>query len=566
MFAITPNPGFVLILGALALLAAPASLRSALMVASALGAMWLLTVVEFGDYDAFAQIGLTVIPYAPNDENFVFGVAFIAAAIFLSIYAGARRNRYECAAILLLAGASASALFVGDFISLVACVSLAGLAGAWVASASEAPGASGAGVRLLIWHGLEGLFYIAGVAIHISAEPSGAPLEPMQLNSLGGAFVFAALMIRVGAPFAHVWLKDALAHASGAGAGALSAFSIVLGVYALARLFPGEALLAPIGAAMIVIGALYCAAEDDVRAAAGYALIAQAGICVALTGLDAPLARAAAAAYAFNAVFAFMLMQMALGAVAERLGSARLSAMAGLARAAPMTSIFVLIGAWAGAGAPGLSGYAALALGREALEQGHDRALWLFILIGSAALFASLLVRTAIVLMGARADPIERGEAPFAMGLAMSLASFVCVSIAIAPSWLYNLARNEELNFQPYDEARLGAALQLFAGAGITLVIARWARFAMAERAVRVLDVDALYRGPFHDAGHRARNALLSAFNFAVATVKRTSSKALAPLGRRAGWLDLPYGGPWRAGAGVAAICALLALILTMRF
>ena len=35
--------------------------------------------------------------------------------------------------------------------------------------ASPVPGANGAGVRLLIWHGLEGLLFLAGVAFHLSA-------------------------------------------------------------------------------------------------------------------------------------------------------------------------------------------------------------------------------------------------------------------------------------------------------------------------------------------------------------------------------------------------------------
>ena len=243
----------------------------------------------------------------------------------LSIYSSARPNRYEDAAILMLAGGAVSALFVGDLVSFVAAAAIAGLAAVWVVLASPLPGANGAGVRLLIWHGLEGLLFLAGVAFHLSAGEAKTHFA-LDAAGLGGGFIFAALMIRVGAPFAHVWLKDAVSHASGAGGAALTAFTTLFGVYALARMFPGEPSLAPIGAAMIAIGAFFAIAADDVRRCVAYAQTAQTGVCVALIGLGSPLGAAGAAAHAFTTLFVFVLLQMALGAVVTRRGSARFPA------------------------------------------------------------------------------------------------------------------------------------------------------------------------------------------------------------------------------------------------
>lgn len=82
---------------------------------------------------------------------------------------------------------------------------------------------------------------------------------------------------------------------SSAGAGALSSFTAIIGVYALARMFPfPELLLTWIGGAMMLIGAFYASAEDDMRRAAAYGLTVQIGLCVALVGIGTPPALAAA--------------------------------------------------------------------------------------------------------------------------------------------------------------------------------------------------------------------------------------------------------------------------------
>ena len=153
--------------------------------------------------------------------------------IAIGIYSRARRNRFEDAAILMLAGGAVSALFVGDFVFFVATAALAGLAAAWTVFASPLPGADRAGVRLLIWHGLEGLLFLAGVALHITAQSGSVELVRLDVDTISGGCIFAALMIRVGAPTAHVWFKDVVSHASPAGGAALSSFTTMLGIYAL---------------------------------------------------------------------------------------------------------------------------------------------------------------------------------------------------------------------------------------------------------------------------------------------------------------------------------------------
>src|SRR5262245_15338409 len=235
MLTLTLNPGFVLILVGLLVLAVFRAARGPMMASAALLTLGLLLYRDFGGVVFGAQINLRMEPVNLDALNRIFGIAMLIVLIAVAIYSRARRNRYEDAAILMLAGGAVSALFVGDFVFLVAAAALAGLAAAWTVFASPLPGASPAGVRLLIWGGLEGLLLLVGVALHITAHQGSVELRRLDVDTISGACIFAALMIRVGAPLAHVWFKDALSHASPAGGAALSAFTTMLGIYALAR-------------------------------------------------------------------------------------------------------------------------------------------------------------------------------------------------------------------------------------------------------------------------------------------------------------------------------------------
>jgi multicomponent Na+:H+ antiporter subunit D len=521
---------------------------------------------EFGAGGAFAQIGLEVVPRELDALNRVFGIGFLIVTVLLALYSSARRNRFEDAAILLMAGSAVSALFVGDFLSLAAALSLSGLAGAWVVLASGSPGSPAAGVRLLIWHGLEGLLLLFGLAFHLSTGAADSNLHRLNAHEIDGAFFFAALMIRVGAPGAHVWLKDAAAHASGPGGVALALFPAVLGVYALARLFPAEPLLVPIGAAMIVVGAFFALAEDDLRRAAAYAQIAQLGVCVSLIGIGSPLAIAAAAAHAFTIVLAFALMQMALGGIVARLGAARLSALEGLGRAMPVTCVIIVLAGLAAAGAPFLAVYASFAVALETTAQWEHRAIWVVFTAMPAALLIALTLRPALVLF--RSAPKRRAflEAPFPMLLAAALAAFFCIAIGMSPSWLYRLTPQTALAFEPYLPERLGPQLALLGAAGaayLALHALKWAPKHEPGAAPRkLLDLDALYRGPMVGAGRWFGIVLLrlhgawraGAHAFSIAMVRRVSDWSRA--------CDRPYGDQLSGWGQLAVICVVLSIIL----
>lgn len=562
MLTLTLNPGFVLILIGLLVLAAPRGARGPMMAGAALLALALLLYRDFGAVVTGTQMGLRVIALNLDALNRIFGIAMLIVLISLGIYSRARRSRYEDAAILMLAGGSVSALFVGDFIFLVAAAALAGLAAAWTVFASPLPGADAAGVRLLIWGGLEGLLFLIGVALHLTANQGSIELTRLDAGTISGACIFAALMIRVGAPMAHVWFKDVVSHASPTGGAALSSFTTILGVYALARLFPAEPLLTPIGAAMIAIGAFYTAGEDDLRRAGAYAMMAQVGVCLALIGIGSPLALGAAEGHAFTAMLAFATLQMALGGLVERTGAARLSHLTAMARVMPVSAFLVLMAGLATAGAPGFALYATHTVALEASAQWELRALWAMIAGLSGVLFVCLALRPALAANRATSGLAVRDEAPFTMLLGAGLAAFLCVSIGLAPRWLYDLMP-AELEFRPFDAELVAPQLELLGVAGLVFMALRMRGAAPKRQPARLLDIDALYRGPLAAAGRWTGVLLLRLYGAWQMVTERAAHAAAYRLGRWASACDRPFGGPGVSNvAQFLSIGAILMIIL----
>lgn len=561
MLAIALNPGFVMLAGALIVLAAPAAFRTPVMILSAIGALALLLAPDYGRYGAFAQIGLTMAPLALDALNYLFGLAFIVATMLIAIYASGRDKRYEDAAILLLAGAATSAMFVGDLVSFVAAAELAGLAATWIVFCAGERGAYRAGVRLLIWQGIEGLLLLAGVAFVIS-DGLRTEFGQMDARTIGGALFLGGLAIRVGAPLAHVWLKDVVPRASPAGAVALAVFPALVGVYGLARAFPGEPALIYGALGMMAIGAAFACAEDDLRRAMTYSLQAQLGVAIASIGLASPAGLAGGAAHAFTTTFAYLLVFMALGVFVRRYGSASAAALQGAAQTAPATTALLAIGALAAVTAPGLSGYVSFAVAREAARGDVPWLAPVFVAVAALAA-AHTLMRPFLVIFTPPRRPLPAPpRAPvFSMLLAMTIAAFLCLMIGVAPAWLYALTPPGPIVFWPFTLSAVTMQVSALFGAAAAYMAVRAVGLAPGERAMRIMDVDALYRGPFAGIGRWTGVVMLRLYG-----VWQTMSGAGAGrIGRafaafaRAG--DRPYRDAWGGAAGFAAIVMVLALI-----
>ncbi len=552
------NPGFVLLLAAPLVLALPRGLRPPTIAAAAFAALWLVLGRDFGVAGFVRQMGVEMATLQLDALNQVFGIALLITLMLIGAYTSGRQNRFEDAAILTLAGGAVSALFVGDHLILfVAAASLAGLGATWVVFASSHPDAPRAGVRFMVWHGLESLFFLVGAALHLVAHGEAVEAH-IDAGSLSGGFIFAALLIRAGAPLAHVWLKDAVSRASPAGAAALSAFTAMLGVYALARFFPAEPMLMPIGAAMIAIGAFYASAEDDLRASAAYAQIAHIGLCLALIGIGSRLALAAVEGHAFTIIIAFSALQMGLGCIVQILGDARVSMIGGVGRVAPISCACLIVAGLAVAGAPGFAMYPTLTAALSAAAQWDTRWLWLAFSGLSAVLFAVLVLRPALRLYGAGAAQPAIGKAAYGMVLGSVLGAFFCLAIGLAPQWLFGLTPSE-LTMSPFAPDRLARQIELMGAAGIAFLSMYVFGLFPRERGTSLADLDALYRGPVAGAGRWIGIVALRVFGAADRAAEVLSTR----LGGATGFLMRQLDHPYRPRlASAAQLVALVGLIL----
>lgn len=504
--AISFNPGFALLLGAALVLVTPARARSWIALIASLGALFLAFTPSFGEYGAFAQIGLRVAPLRLDALAQSFGMIFALVTIMLALHGGGARTREEEAALLVHAGGALGAVYAGDLVAFVALAELSTVAAAALLLSRTDAAAKEAGLRLIGWQALSSVLFLAGAAFAIASRGT-ADFTQLSARTPAGLLIFIALAVKAGLPVAHVWLKDAAPRASSAGTAALLVFMPLLGVYGLARGFSGEPALMWIGVAMTILPAFHAMAEDDLKRALAYGMTAQIGFIVACIGVGSPLAVAAAAAHAVATALGFTLLAMALGAVAERMGTTRASQLGGLARTMPVTATLSCIAALSIAGAPLTAGFASLALVFDAFARAGQPMLYFALIAAAGAAVAHTAVKIPYAAFFAPArgkigPPSNFGEPH----LAMLAAAVMIVGIGVAPGWLYSFLPPDPIRFSPYDWGRLMIHIQLATFAGLAFAAARAAKFH-DETGGDLHDVDALLYGPLWRLVQRAGGA-----------------------------------------------------------
>lgn len=565
---ISLNPGFALLAAAFVVLVAPAGLRAAIAVAAAIAAGALALTPDFGAHDVFRQVGLTVVPLRLDAAAQVFGIAIAGAAVVLGLATSHRRDAFEDAALLAHLGGAMTAIYGGDLVTFVVGAEISSLAGAALVLCGRTPGARAAAGRYVIWHALAGALFVVGVGL-VWAQTSDVRFDRVDAATPGGICLLVAVLIRAGAPFAHVWIKDAAPRAAVIGFAALAPVTTTLALYALIRMFVGEPALAPIGAVAVVWGVVMAAAATRPREMLSYGVMAQTGMLVMALGVGAPLILAGVSAAAFTGLFASVLGGLLVG-WATRPGATNPAA-ASLWTAAPATTALAALAGAAALGAPAVATFASASLLQDAFaRQAADWMLLVFVL-GSAGIAAAAGLRAPLVAYFGAGR--VRGPAPaFAFVLACAIAAFILLAVGAAPDWLFALVPPSPIMFAPYDWDHLASRLQVMAGVGAALAVAA----VLAQRARRaspgpasgaVRDVDWIYRtiGPRVLAGAAA--AVRWAFTMWVlgatalgAVAQRGAATAAARLDRPAH----PKGA--RAGAVVAlgALGILIVCVMTM--
>jgi hydrogenase-4 component B len=279
---------------------------------------------------------------------------------------------------------------------------------------------------------------------------------------------FFGFGIKAGVVPVNTWLPRAHPAAPANVSAVLSGVILNLGLYGIVRLNldlvpvhtvgPGVLVLI-VGAATALIGILYAAVENDLKAMLAHSSIENIGIVTA--GLGAGLVFTAyghplIAAMAFLAAFYHMvnhsvykaLLFLGAGTVDDRAGTRDLNRLGGLIRAMPWTSGAVLVGALAIAALPPLNGFVSEWLTLQSVLRAAELASVpvkiVFALAGAALALTAGLAVTCFVKMFAmgflgmsRSEGAARArEAKRSSIVPMLFLAGLCVALGVLPTYV----------------------------------------------------------------------------------------------------------------------------------
>ncbi len=509
------NPGWLLIVAGLAAMFVKVRLvRQAITLTVPIAAILLLATTQHGvDHLTYNTLGIEMSFYRVDSLNFIFGLAFLIAALLNAIYALHTDDRLQDGMALAYAGAAVSATFAGDLMTLFIFWEITAITSVFLILKAGTRAAYFASMRYLGIQVFSGVLLLDGIA-YVWHYKGNLSLEAFtSLDQPGALIIFIAFGIKAAFPFLHNWLQDSYPKSTIVGAVILSAFTTKLAVYAFARFFPGFNELIWIGAVMTVFPVFFAVIENDLRRVLAYSLNNQVGfmICaigVGVAGIGNPLALNGAAAHAFVHIIYKALLFMSVGAVLYRTGTAKASELGGLYRSMPWTALFCIIGGLSISAFPFFSGFVAksLTMSAVAAEGVANPAMivvWLMLLFASAGVLEHSGIKIPYFAFFGHDSGRRVKEAPFNMLLAMGMAAFLCIAVglpAIMPGlgyeWLYGLLPYpiEAAAYQPFTLDHILTQMQLLVLATFAFILLKRLMLYPAEKPGVILDTDWLYR------------------------------------------------------------------------
>ena len=504
------NPGWLLIaVGIVALFLPVRRVRQGLTIAAPIIAILLVSMADRNlNLLTGEALGLEMVFYRVDNLSYIFGLAFLLAALLNAIYAWHTDDRLQDGMSIAYAGAAVAATFSGDMMTLFVFWELTAITSVFLILRAGTRAAYFASMRYLGVQILSGVLLLAGIGYVYQSRGDLSISAFTSLNEPGALLVFIALGIKAAFPFLHNWLQDSYPKATVVGAVVLSAFTTKLAVYAFARMFPGHDALIWIGAVMTVFPVFFAVIENDLRKVLAYSLNNQVGFMICAIGLGTAgvgnaLALNGASAHAFCHIIYKGLLFMSMGAVLYRTGTTKASELGGLYKSMPWTTVFCIIGAMSISAFPLFSGFAAKSLTMTAVGKEGYTIVWLMLLFASAGVLEHSGIKIPYFAFFGHDSGKRVKEAPFNMLLAMGLASFICIAVgvpAIVPGfgyeWLYNLLpyREEAMAYQPFTLDHVLTQMQLLVLAIFAFVMLKRLGWYPPEKPGVVLDSDWLYR------------------------------------------------------------------------
>ncbi len=520
--------GIILVAGGLLTPLVPKTLRGAFLLALPVLTFAQIFSLSPGQSVSVEAFGATLEIVRVDRLSLAFGYIFAIAAFINVIFAWHVRESFEQAVALVYAGSALGAIFAGDMVTLFVFWELSALASVFLIWAGGTERARRAGLRYITVQLLSGMLLLAGAAIRY-AESGSLKFEWIGLDGAGGALIFAAIGIKCAFPLLHNWLQDAYPEATPTGTVVLSAFTTKLGIYALARGFPGTEELVYVGALMTAFPIFYAVIENDLRRVLSYSLNNQLGFMVVGIGLGTDMGLNGAVAHAFADILFKALLFMSMGAVLFRTGTVKGTDLGGLYKSMPLTTGFCMVGAASISAFPLFSGFVTKSMiMASAAEEGYTF-IWLVLLFASAGVFHHAGIKIPYFAFFSHDSGIRCKEAPANMLIAMGVAAVLCIGIGTFPGALYAILPGP-VTYVPYSAAHVISQLQLLVFSALAFsFLMRTGIYPPEMRSVN-LDSDWFYRRLARGIARTAEHAINYTRSMATALVVRCFRSAAIPF------------------------------------
>lgn len=523
----------VFLLGAVVVPLLHGRLRTAWMLLLPVAAFACLLTLPLGESGQVELLGQTLVLMRVDRLSLLFGYVFVLASLLNVIYALHLKDTMQHVAGLVYAGSSIGAVFAGDLMTLFIYWELTAVSSVLLIWAQRSDSSFRTGLRYVLVQLLSGMFLLAGALLHWRTTGSLA-FGQIGLSAPAGVLILIAFGIKCAFPLLHNWLQDAYPAATPTGAVILSAFTTKLGIYALARAYPGTEMLIWVGTLMAAFPIFYAVIENDLRRVLAYSMNNQLGFMVVGIGIGSELAINGAVAHAFADILFKGLLFMSMGAVLLRTGTVKGSELGGLYKSMPWTTGFCMVGAASISAFPLFSGFVTKSMIMSAAAGEGLLLTWLVLLFASAGVFHHAGIKIPYFAFFGHDSGIRCPEAPRNMLVAMAIGAALCIGIGVFPQALYAILPYA-VSYQPYSASHVVAQLQLLVFSALAFaVLMRTGIYPPELRSVN-LDSDWFYRVLLASWAQRATDALQQARATFGRLLRSTGKRLYARIHRHHG-------------------------------
>jgi multicomponent Na+:H+ antiporter subunit D len=491
MISIIP-PAPILIMGAFLIPLLKGKPKSAYMLLLPTLAFIVIINMPEGRYWTVEVLDFTLIFGKVDKLSKVFGYIFVIITFIGVLYALSAEDNLQHISSLVYAGSALGITFAGDFLTLYLFWEILAVSSTFLILARRTGASQSAAFRYILVHIFGGLCLLAGIVFYVS-DSGSYELGYIGLSGISSYLIFIGIALNAAIPPLHPWLQDAYPEATVTGAVFMSALTTKSAVYVMARTFPGTELLIWIGAIMTAIPIFYAVLENDIRRVLSYSLINQVGFMMCGIGIGTQLAINGAVSHAFCHILYKALLFMATGSVLYMTGKIRCTDLGGIYKTMPLTCLFCMIGAASISAFPLFSGFISKSMIISAAAHGKLAGIWLILQFASAGVFHHAGIKVPFFTFFGEDSGIRTKEPPLNMLLAMGIAAFLCIAIAVFPGPLYDILPYP-VHYVPYTASHVIGQLQLLMFGALAFCLLILSGYYPAEMRAVNLDTDWFYR------------------------------------------------------------------------